>query len=467
MSNYLRLQRAFSRSGIALSYRNGVYHVHNEAAQAQILLPASLPLEEKAVRQLLNFASVRTPDGSSGACRACATPDFHPGGIAPVGSVVATSPDFVIPASIGTDINCGMRLLTTGLTLGQLAPHKEALLKRLTRSLLDNGRDVPVSTRAFKALFDDGPHAFLDSVDAIGLWAGSDFDRMQDEVAGCIGLASFGGSAKYVPQAYQGERHTVFRDPGLGTPGAGNHFVELQVVDTVLDRHLAWQAGLKTGDVVVMIHSGSRDLGFYVGHAWMDRAKAEWPSGVKHPESGLYGLSGPLAREYLTAMGSAARYAWANRVVLAELVREGLEATVGATASRLVVDVPHNVVLQEQGFNVHRKGATPAHAGELALIPGSMGDASFLAKGLGNPDWLWSCSHGAGRSMRRQEVRAQKPPLALGAEQSWQCVTLREERRIEEAPHAYKPIGPVIEAQEEAGLIEAAVRLRPWVTFKA
>jgi tRNA-splicing ligase RtcB len=465
MSNFQRLQRAFARNGIALDYRDGVYHLHNAASEARVLLPASLPLEEKAVRQLLAFAAVRSPHGEGGVCLACATPDFHPGSIAPVGSVVATDANFVIPSAIGTDINCGMRLLTTGLTLGQVAPHKETLIRRFTRSLLDNGRDVPVSTAAFRALFDAGPEAFLEAVRPEGLWASCDRERLHAEVTACVGLASFGGAARHAPVAYTGERHAVFRDPCLGTPGSGNHFVELQVVDEVLDRRAAWQAGLRPDDVVVMIHSGSRDLGFYVGRAWMDRAKTEWPRGVRHPESGLYGLAGPLAHEYLEAMGVAARYAWANRVVLAELVRKDLEATLGAGASKLVVDVPHNVVLQEQGFNVHRKGATPAHAGEFALIPGSMGDASYLVTGLGHADWLHSCSHGAGRRMRRQEIRALRREAA--GEQAWQCVTLREERRIEEAPQAYKPIGPVIDAQEEAGLIRAAVRLRPWVTFKA
>jgi tRNA-splicing ligase RtcB (3'-phosphate/5'-hydroxy nucleic acid ligase) len=465
MSYSPRLQRAFARNGIALSYRDGIYHVHNEAAQASILLPASLPLEEKAVQQLLAFASVRAPGGDAGVCKACATPDFHPGAVAPVGTVVATAADFVIPSSVGTDINCGMRLLTTGLGLGQLAPRKDELVKRLTRSLLDNGRDVPVSTKAFTALFDDGPDAFLDRLDPLGLWAHCDRDRLREEVGRCIGLASFAGHSRHVPQAYRTDAHAVFRDPSLGTPGAGNHFVELQVVDAVLDRHVAYAAGLKAGDVVVMIHSGSRDLGFYVGQAWMDRAKQAWPAGLKHPASGLYGLQGALAGEYLEAMGAAARYAWANRVVLAELVRKDLEALVGAGSSRLVVDVPHNVVLREHGLNIHRKGATPAHEGDLALIPGSMGDASYVATGLGHADWLWSCSHGAGRSMRRQQMRALKAPDAQA--QGWQCVTLREERRIEEAPQAYKPIGPVIQAQEEAGLIKAAVRLRPWVTFKA
>ncbi len=467
MSNHLRLQRAFARTGITLDYADGVYRVRNDEAEAHILLPESLPLEDKAVRQLLAFAAVRRHDGSAGVCQACATPDFHPGSIAPVGSVVATPEDFVIPASIGTDINCSVRLLTTGANLAQLAPHKERLVQLLTKSLLQNGRDVPVATSTFKALFDDGPAAFIDSMGQDGLWAHVDRNRLIRELDNCVGLSSFGGASRYAPEAYLQERHAVYRDPCLGTVGSGNHFVELQVVDEVLDRHAAYKAGLKSGDVVVMIHSGSRDLGFYVGHAWMDRAKAEWPKGVRHPESGLYGLGGPLAHEYLKAMGVAARYAWANRVVLAELVRKDLEGICGAADSRLVVDVPHNVVLQEQGLNIHRKGATPAREGDFALIPGSMGDASYLVTGLGAPDWLWSCSHGAGRRVRRQAIRAQRPEAAAPGSQTWQCVTLREERRIEEAPEAYKPIGPVIDAQEQAGLVRPAVKLRPWVTFKA
>ncbi|NHV24643.1 RtcB family protein [Burkholderia sp. D-99] len=463
MSTFPRLKKALQRQGIRVDYHAGIYHLRNELTQASVLLPDSLPLEEKAVQQLLAFAAVRSPDGHQGVCKACATPDFHPGGVAPVGSIVATDDAFVIPAAIGTDINCGMRLVTTGLKRSALAPFETALVERLTRAILADRRDVPVASDAFRALFDAGPAAFVDRVARQGLWAHVDRDRLIDELSSCIGLDRFDGSAKYAPDAHVGSRE-VFRDPCLGTPGSGNHFVELQVVDEVFDRHAAYRAGLAKDDVVVMIHSGSRDVGFYVGRRWMDRARAAWPAGVRHPESGLYGLSGELAREYLVAMGTAARYAWLNRVVLAEMVRKELAELTGETRSALVVDVPHNVVLRENGMNIHRKGATPARDGDLALIPGSMGDASFLATGLGHPDWLWSCSHGAGRSVRRQAVRRMRTEQAPG---TWRCVTLRDERRIEEAPEAYKPIGPVIDAQEQAGLIRSAVRLKPWVTFKA
>lgn len=463
VKNISRLKSALKRQGIQVEHQHGVYHLSNEQAQASVLLPAALPLEEKAVHQLLAFASVRSPDAGHGVCKACATPDFHPGSIAPVGTVVATDSGFVIPAAVGTDINCGMRLLTTGLAHTAVEPFKAELIRRLTRVLLENGRNVPVPSKAFKALFDDSPDAFLDSLAADGLWAGVQRDQLHAELAQCVSLSDFDSAARYAPQGMVDGREAI-RDPGLGTTGGGNHFVELQIVDEVLDRHAAYAAGLVKGDVVVMIHTGSRDVGFHVGARWMDRARAEWPKGLKHPDSKLYGLSGALAQEYLQAMGTAARYAWANRMVLGEMVRQALDATIGGMRSRLVVDVPHNVVLREQGLNIHRKGATPARAGDLALIPGSMGDFSFVATGLGNADWLWSCSHGAGRSMRRQEVRRTRHETSAG---TWQCVTLREERRIEEAPHAYKPIGAVLQAQEEAGLIRSVARLKPWVTFKA
>ncbi|KAF1003011.1 MAG: RNA-splicing ligase RtcB [Pseudomonas sp.] len=462
-----RLEKAFLRAGIRVERQQDIVQLTRQidGTRAQVLLPARLPLELKAVRQLLDFASVSHPEGHGRVCKACATPDFHPGSIAPVGSILASTPDFVIPAAIGTDINCGMRLLRTGIRLDAAETHRQALIDGLTHALLRNGRDVPLPVGAFEALFADGPGDCLELTGEEGLWREVDKARLRHELQACIGLNELGGALRYAPEALRARRRGLIRDPGLGTTGSGNHFVELQIVDQLLDRHEAYHLGLKHDELVVMIHSGSRDVGFYVGQRWMDRARNAWPRGVRHPSSGLYALHGELAAEYLQAMGVAARYAWLNRVVLAELVRKILRETFQQDHSALIVDVPHNVILQEQGLNIHRKGATPARQGDLLLIPGSMGDHSFLARGLGHPDWLWSCSHGAGRSIRRQAIRALKAPSQ--SHLPWHCVTLREERRIEEAPSAYKPVGPVIDAQENAGLIQPLARLRPWLTFKA
>ncbi|WP_129375288.1 RtcB family protein [Pseudomonas aeruginosa] len=467
MSKHSRLEKAFLRSGILVDRQQDIVTLtrRHDGTSAQVLLPASFALEEKAVRQLLDFASVQAPGDTGHVCKACATPDFHPGSIAPVGSIVASTADFVIPAAIGTDINCGMRLLRTGLTLSSAEEHRQALVAGLTHVLLRNGRDVPLRVQAFEALFAESPGHCLERLSEDGLWAEVDQARLFRELQGCIGLDEFGGRLEYAPEALRDRRRSLIRDPGLGTTGSGNHFVELQVVDRLLDRHQAFALGLRADELVVMIHSGSRDVGFHVGQRWMDRARTAWPRGRRHPASGLYALGGELAGEYLQAMGGAARYAWLNRVVLAELVRKVLRETFQRDDSALLVDVPHNVVLQEQGLNLHRKGATPARQGDLLLIPGSMGDYSYIASGLGHPDWLWSCSHGAGRSIRRQALRALKGPGDSAL--PWHCVPLREERRIEEAPGAYKPVGPVIDAQERAGLIRPLVRLRPWLTFKA
>lgn len=464
MSSISRLKKALLRQGVVVDYDQGVYFLQGTHSQARVLLPASFQLEQKAVRQLMDFAAVQVPGSASHVCKACATPDFHPGSLAPVGAIVATTADMVIPQAIGTDINCGMRLLATGITQDQAAKQLPALERRLIRLFLEGGRDVPVSGKAFQALFDVGADAFIDAVPKTGIWSQAMPERLHAELAACIGLSEFSSNARWAPDALLSERETI-RDPSLGSIGSGNHFVEFQVVNQIYDRQAAYRLGLKEGNIAVMIHSGSRDVGFFVGQRWMDRAKMEWPQGAKHPQSGLYALTGPLAAEYLEAMGVAARYAWLNRVVLGEMVRQTLREVLHSDDSHMVVDVPHNVVLQENGLNLHRKGATPARAQDLALVPGSMGDFSYLVEGLGNPDWLSSCSHGAGRSIRRQAMRALKPSADQQA--TWRCLTLREERKIEEAPQAYKPVGPVIASQEEQGMIRSVARFKPWMTVKA
>ena len=214
-----RLQKALSRQGIQVSYRDNIYQIHNEQAAATILLPDSLPLEHKAVSQLLDFASVADPQGHGAVCKACATPDFHPGSIAPVGAVVATSPDFVIPAAIGTDINCGIRLLSTGLTQAQAELHKSTIVQRLTRVILQNGRDVPVRSAGFKALFDEGPQAFIEQLPDVGLWQGVNRDRLQAELAECVGLQGFAGQSRYAPEALLQARE-LLRPPSAADLGS-------------------------------------------------------------------------------------------------------------------------------------------------------------------------------------------------------------------------------------------------------
>jgi len=177
----------------------------------------------------------------------------------------------------------------------------------------------------------------------------------------------------------------------------------VQVVEEIYDAAQAFAWGMRRGQIAFMIHTGSRGVGQHVGTKWIDRARHRWPVGVRHPDAGIFALHGDDAAAYVAAVHTAANYAFLNRLLL-------------------------------------------------------------LAKGLGNPDWLSSASHGAGRALRRFDV-THRDPSALGLD-GVECITLRPERLVEEAPAAYKPIAPVVDIQVEAGVGARVARLRPLLTFK-
>jgi tRNA-splicing ligase RtcB len=167
------------------------------------------------------------------------------------------------------------------------------------------------------------------------------------------------------------------------------------------------------------------------------------------------------------AMACAANFAAVNRVVLAEMVKDRIRQVYGDIGSTCLYDVPHNIVTDEGDRYVHRKGATPAREGQPVLIPGSMGHSSYLMCGMGSERFLESASHGAGRALTRFEMsRKGRPDRDLGLE-NVECITLREERLLEEAPAAYKDIDPVVEIQVKQGLVSPVVKFRPLLTFKS
>ena len=222
-----------------------------------------------------------------------------------------------------------------------------------------------------------------------------------------------------------------------------------------------------------MIHSGSRNVGKYIGGLWRDRAQRAWPQPHKYPPSRLFPLSldvNPgLVEDYLQAEATAANYAFVNRLLLAELLRLRLRQIYGEVEAPLVYDLPHNITLPEGKGWVTRKGACPAHAGQPVIIPGSMGTSSYLLVGQGNEHTCCSASHGAGRLRSRFDLSrrgAKETEAELGLT-GVDCITLRDERRIEEAPAAYKPIAPVIDRQVEAGMVKVVAKLQPILTFKA
>lgn len=432
-----------------------------------ILLPENFDIETLALEQLMSFAHFKSHKGTSMKC-ACATPDFHKGSVIPVGSVVVTPETMVIPSAIGTDINCGMRLHKTGLDLNKFLAIKKPLTQMLKGDLLEGTRDVPTTGDAMKALFDDGLADFwaVMQKNPKGIFSQIDYHKVNEELKSLHPSAFLKGNSSFAPEALINRQW--LRDPSFATLGGGNHFLEFQVVKSIVDRKKAYEVGLKVGDVVYMIHTGSRDVGFYVGGRWMDKAKTLYPKGIKHPLHGVYAIEDEYVQEYLDAMHSAAHYATANRAVLAEIVRQRVKKLTNSDYDGLIADVPHNIILKESTGNVHRKGATPAYNNQLLLIPGSMGHDSYLLNGLGSEKWLQSASHGAGRNYSRNTIsfKGKKDYSLLGLE-GVECITLKEERKIEEAPGAYKDIGQVISSQVQESVVSPIAVFSPLMTFKA
>jgi len=468
-----RILRALAREGLDVQKDGPYWRVRRpgDPRFAEALLPEGFRPEAKALRQLADLAGVTHPDGGY-VTRAAATPDLHPGdgGIA-IGSVVETE-GMIIPQAVGGDINCGMRLHVADLAVDDLRARRDDLVGALSGDFFGGTRDIPLRSDDLRALFHEGLTGWLLSVgqDPQGLVAAMDLDQIEAELPRIVAGGSMDGHAAWAPEKLLAA--DVVRDGALATIGGGNHFVELQVVEAVLDRRRAYALGVREGQIAFMIHSGSRKVGRAIGRGWLERARAAWPTGVPHPRARIYALSQAsspaLVADYLRAEATAANYGFLNRLLLAALLRRRLRQLFGAVEAPLVCDVPHNLTFRRGDRFVTRKGACPARAEEPVVIPGSMGTPSFLAVGLGGERGLRSASHGAGRAIPRFELTRRgadrdEARLGLGCVD---CVTPRPERRLEEAPAAYKPIQPVIDAQVAAGAIAPVARLAPLLTFK-
>lgn len=431
------------------------------------------------------------------------TPDFHRGSGIPVGTVIDAR-GFVIPGAVGNDVCCGMRLLATDVTREELAPRTKALEKSLRGIFFQGKRDIPMSPRQREALLRDGLGGLLEAAGdnaGVGIWRW--YDRRQQEQD--LGRVHFGGAlparGTFAFDAWiQASGARDGRDIQIGSVGGGNHFVEIQTVEEILDGASAYAFGLPRGAVTIMAHSGSVGLGHMVGGYFDERARAIYPRGVPHPEHGFYVLpsAGPHAAEaraYLDAMRNAANFAFANRLFLGLMALRALSETLGRQVSaRLVYDAPHNLVWEEEHRFLHRKGATPAlgadggrgpfgYTGHPVIIPGSMGASSYVLAGEGNTAALCSACHGAGRSLTRgksghvsdevyasamERVRVVTPidPESPAVRTRRDILAKYHQRLKEEAPFAYKPITPVVQTVEEAGVARRVARLFPLVTVK-
>jgi len=440
-------------------------------ARADMRVPARVFADEEILeailrdRSLEQLQNVATLPGIVGA--ALAMPDIHQGYGFPVGGIAATSyPDGVVsPGGVGYDINCGVRLLATPFSDGELGARREALVHEIARRVptgAGRGGTLQLKDRELDRVLEQGPRAL---VRRHGI--GTDDDVRHTESEGRIDGAD--------PQAVSKRARERGRDQ-LGTVGSGNHFIEVQRVDEIHDAATAETFGLEAGQVVVLIHSGSRGLGHQVCTDFVRRMDARLREHrIELPDRQL--SCAPIhsadGRAYLAAMAAAAAFAWSNRHAIAHGVRDAIARAVdgrAAAGTRTVYDVAHNVAkIEEHGGRsvcVHRKGATRAFPDQPVFIPGSMGTSSWVL--AGEPGAMektfGTVCHGAGRRLSRTASRKLVDGATLRRELEQQGIVVRaasSKGLAEEAPLAYKEVDAVVRVVADAGLARRVARLRP------
>jgi tRNA-splicing ligase RtcB len=444
---------------------------------ATIYASERLRLESEAVGQLGAAAAVPTVS------RALATPDIHVGFGVPIGCVMAAR-EVVVPAAVGYDVNCGMRLLTSPLEAAEVADRVGELARSIARDVpLGEGRsNVRFPKADFQKLLERGLAALPEVRGGSGRWA--ECRREDEERADALACEEGGSMAGRLSGV---SRKALSRGiDQLGTLGGGNHFVEIQRVERVDEPSRAGAWGLRQGQLVVMIHSGSRGFGHQVGGEYMRGAKK---GGAGQRSLACLEADSKRGSDYVGAMNAAANFAFVNRQIMAALVRRNFRHFFGEMEMPSVYDVPHNMAkLEEHGGKrlwVHRKGATRAfppermsgrfaETGQPVLIPGSMGTASYLLAGVASgAESLFSVNHGAGRVMSRTAAAGRKGRAGAisrhdleRAMAGIELVAASRKGALEEAPQAYKDIDEVIEVVAGAGLARVVARLRPMAVLK-
>lgn len=400
---------------------------------------------------------------------AIAMPDVHEGYGFPIGGVAAIDAEegVISPGGIGYDINCGVRVLRTELTVDAVRPALRELARALAREIPSGvGRGGPLNLKGGdldRVLREGAPRAV-----EMGHGESADLDHIESRgVLDAADPAAVSTSAKQ----RGGDQ--------LGTIGSGNHFVEVDVVDEVFDQDEARRFGVAKGQIVIQIHTGSRGLGHQVATdsiRIMMKAMPQYGIHVADRELACAPLSSPEGRTYLSAMAAAANFAFANRQCITAAVRRAWRLAFGKDEKvGVLYDVAHNVAKIERygGKNlvVHRKGATRAFPGQPVLIPGSMGTASYLLAGLEKAleETFGSSCHGAGRVMSRMQAKRQIDGRELKARLETMGIVAEAgstKGLVEEAPEAYKDVEAVVNVVAGAGIAAKVARLKPLAVIK-
>jgi tRNA-splicing ligase RtcB len=414
-----------------------------------------------------------------------AMPDIHWGYGLPIGGVAATDIEHggvISPGGVGSDINCGVRLVRTNLFLKDVKDKFPILINNLFHNIpsgLGSKGMIRLSTKDEIDVLVNG------SKWAVSKGYGTKEDLAHTEEGGCLEMAD---PDKVSHKAMERGRSQ------LGTLGSGNHFLEVQVVEKIYDTNVAKVFGLQEGQITVMIHSGSRGLGYQICEDYLrTMGDAVRKYGIFLPDRQLAcaPFTSPEGKAYLGAMACAANYAWANRQCLMHWTREVFKQVFDMKLSELgmelVYDVAHNIgKIEEHEVDgkklklcVHRKGATrafPANhpvlsedyksVGQPVIVPGDMGTASYVLVGtaLGMEEAFGTACHGAGRVLSRSAAIRQARGRAIDRELGDKGILVRSAGRetlAEEMPEAYKDVTHVVNVLHNAKIARRVAKLRP------
>ena len=412
-----------------------------------------------------------------------AMPDMHWGYGFPIGGVAAfgLQEGVVSPGGVGYDINCGCRLMTTKLTGDDIRLRLKELVVALFQNIptgVGSKGNLKLSAQDEKKVLQQGARWAVEH----GYGVPEDLEATEDN--GAINNAD---PEKVSARALERGKNQ------LGTLGSGNHFLEIEMVEEIFDSQVAAAFGLEKGQVAVLIHSGSRGLGYQVCDdylAEMVRHMGELDFALPDRQLACAYVNSKQGQDYLAAMACAANYAWANRQMLMHWTREIFTRTLGKSprevGMRLLYDVCHNVAKiekfpldgKEVALCVHRKGATrsfpPGHpvlperyrpVGQPVLIPGDMGHGSYVLAGTDKAfrETFGSACHGAGRVLSRSQATKASRGRAIVREMAEKGVIVMASGKgtlREEMPEAYKNLDQVVEVVHQAGLARKVVKLR-------
>ena len=441
--------------------------------------------KDKSPEQVANVACLPGIVGAS-----LAMPDIHWGYGFCIGGVAATDPKqggVVSPGGVGYDINCGVRLMRTDLTLADVQPRMQELVEKLFNTVpcgVGRGGIIKFGKKELKRLMADGSPYVVNK----GFGWNSDIE-----------VTEAGGRIEDAEPDLLSERALQRGYDQCGTLGSGNHFLEVQVVERVDHPQAAKAMGLAEGNITVMIHSGSRGLGYQVcDDALKDLRHVPRKYGIELPDKQLVcaPVESPEGKRYLGAMRAAANFAWANRQIMTHLARQVFSEFFGKPAERmgmsLIYDVAHNIAKMEPydvggkrtELCIHRKGATrafpPGHPelpdryqsiGQPVLVPGDMGRSSYVLVGQpGSMEHTFGSScHGAGRRMSRGAAIRASRGRSIKRELLDRGVIAKARGRTgleEEQPDAYKDVIQVVDVLHNADISHRVAKLRPLGVIK-